>query len=225
MALQNYKGGSDAAADWAIKEEGHRLGRISGDWEDQLQAAVPNHSERNWNHGAQMTEELGLTDGNVDSQSDVDAVAKWLNENSPNQEVAPEEPKDEKIEYSEPLKRARAFVAQRDFTDMAGETTQSIFGYNPVSGSTGYKRHDGKGIAANFAEQYQTRVKDPNYEVNPAQNPDGTTKAGMTDKGPMIGPTTQTPQSQIENNDFWKWKAANNPAPVSEQAGNTLGMP
>jgi len=90
MALNKYKGGSNPAPDWEKDPDGFRLGRIKGDWEDKLHAAVPEHSERNWNHGSQMTERLGTTDGNIDSQAEVDAVAEWLRNNTP--ETEPEDP-------------------------------------------------------------------------------------------------------------------------------------
>ena len=119
MALQNYKGGDKAAPDWAIQEDGHRLGRISGDWEDALHSAVPNHSERNWNHGAQMTQAAGTTDGDIDSQEEVDAVADWLKNNKPGEEPsAPAPPVEEVIadpsnKVVEAKERIKAFEDDR----------------------------------------------------------------------------------------------------------------
>ena len=138
---------------------------------------------------------------------------------------APEPEKDDKP--SQALTRARAYTAQKDFSDMVGETTQSKFGYNPVSGETGWTREDGKGIAANFVDQYQTRVKDPTYEVNPDQTASGELRANATGQGPITGRTTQTPENQADENDFLQnyMNKVKPSAPVGEQAQDTLGMP
>lgn len=78
-----YSGGSNAAPDFEKQKDGFELGRIKGEWEDAMKAAVPSHSERNWNHAAQMTQADGTTDGKIDTQEEVDAAAEWLRSNSP----------------------------------------------------------------------------------------------------------------------------------------------
>ena len=198
MALDHYKGGSNPKEDFAVQDEGFRLGRIKGDWEDKLHSATPGHSERNWNHGAQMTEGLGTTDGNIDSQQEVDAVAKWLSENSPGGDATPEAPVEEEP-YDPPSKalgHARAYVAAKDETDLQGDTTQMKFGYNPVSGEEGYQTGDGQAIASRFMNRYKDNLTEQ-----------------MTGKKPDNVSSQLAGAAKVGN------------APLSEQDPNTLGMP
>ena len=131
MALKNYKGGPDAKPDFEVQEEGYRLGRIKGDWEDKLHSATPGHSERNWNHGAQMTESLGTTDGNIDSQQEVAAVAKWLNENSPGGDDSQPEPEPEAAppepEPSPKIVEAKERVKEYEDYRWSGEHADDLF--------------------------------------------------------------------------------------------------
>ena len=158
MALDNYKGGSNPEADWAVKEEGYRLGRIKGDWEDALHSATPGHSERNWNHGAQMTEELGQTDGNIDSQQEVDAVADWLRNNKPGEpgadgdlnvdENIPEEPK---VKASPVLQEAQQRVKAWETDQWSGTYADNL--YHDSADTT-----EAGGGAKGFLDKYKMKL-------------------------------------------------------------------
>ena len=200
MAKDQYKGGSSPSPDWEVDKDGYRLGRIKGDWEDSLASAAPSHSERNWNHGAQMTEKLGSTDGNIDSQEEVDAVAKWLKENSPGSDDGGG---DDNVEEtydppSEALARARAYVGAKDTADLVGDTTQMKFGVNPVSGETGYETAEGKGIASRFLDNY---IDEFDFQMTGKHKNKSAEIAAVARDGGA------------------------NPAPISEQAPDTMLLP
>ena len=193
-----YTGGSNPAKDFEKAEEGYSTGRIKGEWEKQMKSAVPSHSERNWNHAAQMTGQDGTTDGFLDSQEEVDAAAEWLRNNSPGDGDGGGGGGDEEA-YDPPSKalgHARAYVAAKDTTDLAGHTTQMKFGYNPVSGEEGYETSDGQGIASRFMNRY----KDNLHEQMTGEKPDN--ESSRIASAAKFGHT-----------------------PIEEQTYNTLGMP
>ena len=138
-------------------ESGHKLGRIKGKWEDSMRSLAPDHSEANWNRAAQEA----VDDGHIDSESEAQQAADWLKNYKFEDQADPvaEEPVDDAYDPpSKALGKARAYVAAKDETDLSGDTTQSIFGYNPVSGAEGYETSEGKGIADNFMHRYRDNL-------------------------------------------------------------------
>ena len=212
-----YTGGSNPAADFE-KAEGFEKGRIKGQWEDAMKSAVPSHSERNWNHAAQMTGQDGTTDGFLDSQEEVDAAAEWLRNNSPG--GGGEEEEEEA--YDPPSKakaHAEAYVAAKDTSDLAGDTTQMKFGYNPVTGEEGYETSDGQGIASRFMNTYKDNLTEQMTGKKP-----GTVSGDIATEATQGGGQMEV---QGGGKEYWEDRGAvwNPPKFIGEQTANTMGMP
>ena len=123
------------------KTDRHRLGRIKGEWEDAMIAEIPEANERAGNQGAEE-----VTDGDVDSQSEVKAIGDWYRRKvaesqAGSQPAAQEQP-------SEELAAARQEWDQ--YEDRRGEGS---IHYDPTSGKRGPGIVDGVGAAADYGNR------------------------------------------------------------------------
>jgi ssDNA-binding replication factor A large subunit len=110
------------------KTDKYSTGRIKGDWEDALKSEIPGANERAWNQGAEE-----VTDGKVDSQSEVKAVGDWYRQKLADQKQPKEAPalapapKEDPVKDSSHLAEAKERVKEWENKSWSGERANEIF--------------------------------------------------------------------------------------------------
>jgi len=89
---------------------------------------------------------------NFNTSSDVEGALKSLA--ALNKETEPQAPEEEVYQPSEELAEAQALVSTWDDHILSGGLTQSIYGFNPVTGARGHSTN------ANWYENYKNQVKE-----------------------------------------------------------------